>query len=61
MPGIVWKENSMTVREESAVAKLHAFIEEHNITCVEAVYQCDSINEECVDLVAELVEKILEG
>lgn len=51
----------MTVREESAVAKLHAFIEEHNITCVEAVYQCDSINEECVDLVAELVEKILEG
>ncbi len=51
----------MTVREESAVVKLHGFIEEHNITCVEDVYQHDSINEECVDLVAELVEMILEG
>lgn len=51
----------MTVREELAVVKLHDFIEEHNITCVEDVYQRDSINEECVDLVAELVEKILEG
>lgn len=51
----------MTVREESAIVKLHDFIEKHNITCVEDVYQRDSVNEKYVDLVAELVEKILEG
>ena len=51
----------MTVREESAVVRLYDFIEEFEITCAEDIYQCDSINEECVDLVAELVEKILEG
>lgn len=49
----------MTVREESAVVKLQSFIEEHEITCVEDIYQRDSVNEACVDLVAELVGTIL--
>ena len=51
---------SMTVREEAAIVKLHSFIEEHEISCVEDVYQCDSVNEDCVDFVAELVELMLE-
>lgn len=52
---------SMAVREESAIVKLHSFIEEHEISCAEDVYQRDSVNEDCVDFVAELVELILEG
>lgn len=51
----------MTVRDEKALAILHEFIEEHDITCVEDVYQRDSVNEECVDLVAELVDAIVLG
>ena len=36
------------------------FISEHDISCVEDVHQRDSVNEDCVDLVAELVAIILE-
>ena len=52
---------SMTVREEAAIVRLHDFMEEHGIKCAEDVYQRDSVNEECVDFVAELVELMLEG
>ena len=48
----------ITIRDEQALAKLHEFIEEFDISCAEDVYQRDSVNEECVDLVAELVEII---
>lgn len=48
----------ITIRDEQALAKLHEFIEEFDISCSEDVYQRDSVNEECVDLVAELVEII---
>lgn len=51
----------MTVREEMALTKLNEFIETHNVTCVEDIYQRDSVNEDCVDLVAEMVEAILLG
>lgn len=40
--------------------KLCEFINEHEIECVESVYQSDSVNLECVDLVANLVEIVLE-
>ena len=50
----------MTIRDEQAIARLHRFIEEYDISCTEDIYQRDSVNEECVDLVAELVE-ILKG
>ena len=36
------------------------FINIYSIDCVEDVYQRDSVNESCVDLVAELVRNILE-
>ena len=45
--------------EEQALARLHEFIEENSIDCVEDVYQRDSVNEECVGLVAELIEIII--
>lgn len=51
----------MTVRDEKALMILREFIEEHDITCEEDVYQRDSVNEECVDLVAELVNAIVIG
>ena len=41
-------------------ARLHEFIEEFEISCAEDVCQRDSVNEEYVDLVVELVE-ILKG
>ena len=48
-----------TIRDEQALARLHEFIEENSIDCVEDVYQRDSVNEECVDLVADLIEIII--
>lgn len=51
--------NSYKNAEEQALARLHEFIEENNIDCVEDVYQRDSVNEQCVDLLAELVEIII--
>lgn len=40
--------------------RLCEFMNEHNIECVEDVGQRDSVNEDCVDFVAELVELMLE-
>lgn len=57
----VEKVAEMTVRDEKALMILHEFIESHDIDCVEDVYQRDSVNEECVDFVAELVEAIVLG
>lgn len=48
----------MTIRDEQALTKLHEFIDDNDISCAEDVYQCDSVNLQCVDLVAELVEII---
>lgn len=47
-------------RDEQAIVRIHEFIEEFDISCAEDVYQRDSVNESCVDLVAELVE-VLKG
>ena len=46
-------------KQDEVYNKLSSFIEKYDITCVEDVYQQDSVNEECVDLVAELVEIML--
>lgn len=48
-------------KEEAVFDKLCDFISGHNIDCVEGIYQRDSVNESCVDLVAELVNIVLEG
>ena len=37
------------------------FIEDNNISCEEDVIQCDSINEQCADFVAELVGIIVDN
>ena len=50
----------ITIREEQAIARLHEFIEQFDVSCAEDIYKRDSVNEECVDLVSELVE-ILRG
>ena len=47
-------------KETIIFEKLCEFIDEHKIECVESVYQRDSVNLECVDLVANLVEIVLE-
>ena len=46
--------------KEEVFAKICRFIDAHNIVCAEDVCQCDSINENCVDFVAELVGLVLE-
>lgn len=48
----------MTVREEQVLCKLHEFIDASDINCAEDVTQRDSISEQCVDLVAELVDTL---
>jgi len=35
------------------------FINKHNISCIEDVYQRETVADNCIDLVAELVEIIL--
>lgn len=49
----------LSIRDEQALSKLHEFIEDNDITCADDVFQRDSINEQCVDLIAELVEIIV--
>lgn len=51
-------EVMMTVREEQVLCKLHEFIEANDINCAEDVTQRDSISEQCVDLVEELVDTL---
>ena len=51
-------EVMMTVREEQTLCKLHEFIDANDINCAEDVTQRDSISEQCVDLVAELVDTL---
>lgn len=48
----------MTTREEQVFCKLHEFIEGNDINCAEDVTQRDNISEQCVDLVAELVDTL---
>ena len=50
----------ITTREEQAIAILYEFIEQFDVSCAEDVHQRSLVNEECVDLVAMLVE-ILKG
>lgn len=45
----------LSIRDEQALAKLHEFIDDNDISCEEDVIQRDSVNEQCVDFVAELV------
>lgn len=40
--------------------KVCQFMNKHNVSCVEDVFQRDSVNESCVDLVGELVEIMVE-
>lgn len=40
--------------------KLCEFMNEHNVSCEEDVFQRDSVNLECVELVAEMVGIVLE-
>lgn len=40
--------------------RVYQFMNEHDVSCVEDVFQRDSVNESCVDLVGELVEIMLE-
>ena len=47
-------------KETIIFEKLCEFINKHDIECVESVYQVDSINLECVDLVASIVEIVLQ-
>lgn len=52
-------ENEYAEREERALEILNTFIIRYNITCSEDVHQRDSVNEACVDLVAELIDTLL--
>ena len=47
-------------KETMLFDKVCEFMNQHDISCVEAVFQRDSVNESCVDLVGELVEIMLE-
>ena len=51
----------VSAREEKALMLLNEFIDEYDITCAEDVSQRDFVNEACVDLVAELVDTLLNG
>lgn len=46
-------------KKDEIFNKLQQFMKDFDIDCVETVYQYDSVNDECVDLVAELVEIML--
>ena len=48
----------LSIRDEQALIRLHEFIEENDISSAEEIYQRDSLHEQCLDLVAELVEII---
>ena len=49
----------MTV-EDRLLHAVCSYIDAHNITCAEDVFQNDSANEACVNLTAKLVEIVLE-
>ena len=57
---LTWSEKYLIKlnKDKQALTKLNEFIEDNNISCKEDISQIDSINEQCVDLVAELVEII---
>ena len=48
----------MTVREEQVIARLYEFMDDFNINCAEDIHKEDSMNEECMNFVEELVEII---
>lgn len=47
-------------KEKRIYEKMCEFMKQFSVDCVEAVFQRDSVNEACVDLVGELVEIMLE-
>ena len=57
---LTWSEKYLIKlnKDKQVLTKLNEFIEDNNISCKEDISQIDSINEQCVDLVAELVEII---
>ncbi len=50
----------MTKTEAKVLNKIYKFVEDNQIDCVETVYQQDSVNEQCLDLVADIVDIILQ-
>lgn len=50
----------MTKTEAKVLNKIYKFVEDNKIDCVETVYQQDSVNEQCLDLVADIVDIILQ-
>ena len=47
-------------KETMLFEKICEFMNKYCVDCVEDIFQRDSVNEACVDLVGELVEIILE-
>ena len=47
-------------KEQLLFDKVCEFMNQHHVNCVEDVFQRDSVNESCADLVGELVEIMLE-
>ena len=50
----------MTKTEAKVLNKIYKFVEDNQIDCVETVYQQDSVNEQCLDFVADIVDIILQ-
>lgn len=55
-----WKRRNRMDKTTMLFEKVCQFMNEHDVSCVEDVFQRDSVNESCVDLVGELVEIVLE-
>lgn len=51
---IEWTDSKI----ESVKKWLEMFVNKHDVDCGESVVQCDSVNEDCVDFVAELIDLV---
>ena len=51
---IEWTDSKV----ESVKQWLDMFVRKHDVDCGESVVQRDSVNEDCVDFVAELIDLI---
>jgi hypothetical protein len=52
------KINWTDKKTEAVKTWLNMFVSKHDVDCGESVVQSDSINEDCVDFVAELIDLI---
>lgn len=58
---ILMKGKQVKMSKETIIFdKLCDFINRHNVSCPEDVHQRDSVNLECVELVADMVEIVME-